>query len=138
MLRLHGMIDRPAPWDLPRLDAYLEAVVTRMGANRDVMTDASGEPYYVVLAAGRLQDGTLRIDFEADCSGIGMPTNVPFTVTVPPNARRLAWYLGDQLIATTPLQQAPEQAADEALNMDTLLEAHRKWVLRGPREGRGR
>ena len=132
------MIDRPAPWDLPRLDAYLETTLTRMGENRDVMTDDCGEPCYVVLAAGRLQDGTLRIDFEADCSGIGMPTNAPFTVLAAPDAERLAWYLGEQLIATTPMHQAPEQTADGSLNMDRLLEAHRKWVLRGQSEGRGR
>lgn len=132
------MIDRPAPWDLPRLDAYLESTLTRMGENRDVMTDARGEPYYAVLAAGRLQDGTLRIDFEADCSGIGMPTNAPFTVTASPHTDRLAWYLGDQLIATTAMHQEPEQAADAALNMDTLLKAHRKWVIRSQSEGRGR
>lgn len=133
----YPMIATPEPWDLPKLDAYLEAAMRRMGDNRDVMTDEHGEPYYAVLAAGSLADGRLRMDAEADCSAIGMPTNTPITVLMDAKAGDLAWFLGDVLIATTPRHDSPEEAGDR-LGMDQLLAAHRKWVIRNAGEQRGR
>lgn len=130
------MIDRPKPWDLPALDAYVGATLTRMGENRDVKTDARGEPLYQVTAAGTLPSGKLRLDFEADLSGIGMPTNAPLTVVMDPQAGPLAWFLGGVLIAPTPRDATPAQAGD-ALGMDPLLDAHQKWVGRNF-GGRGR
>ncbi|WP_152054197.1 hypothetical protein [Tautonia marina] len=124
------MIDRPQPWDLPRLDEYVEAVLQRMADNRDVMSDQHGEPYYTVYAAGVERDGKLRLDLEADCSAIGMPTNTPITVKMDPKEGPVAWLLEDTLIATTGREMTPEEAGDK-LGMDQLLAAFGKWMGRG-------
>ena len=129
------MIDRPNSWDLPRLDDYVEAVLQRMADNRDVMRDASGAARYTVQAAGTRADGKLRIDLVADGSGIGLPSNTPMTATVDPEHGPIAWFLGDALIATTARDLTPEGAGD-ALGMERLLDAFRRWMGRG--EGRGR
>jgi len=121
------MIDRPQPWDLIRLDAYVAAVLQRMADNRDVMSDQHGEPYFTVYAAGVERDGKLRLDLVADCSAIGMPTNTPITVRMDPEAGPIAWLLEDTLIATTGRHESPEEAGD-TLSMDALLVAFRKWV----------
>ncbi len=114
----------------------MEATLTRMGENRDVRTDAYGEPLYELTAAGTLVGGKLRIDLEADLSGIGMPTNAPLTVVMDPRSGPLAWFLGDVLIVTTPRDETPERAGDR-LGMDPPLIAHRTWVGRNL-GGRGR
>ena len=123
------MIDRPQPWDLPRLDAYVEAVLKRMADNRDVMSDERGEPYYAVYAAGIERSGRLRLDLEADLSGIGLPTNTPLTVTMDPESGPVSWLLGDTRIAALDRALPPEEAGD-TLGMDTLLDAFRKWIGR--------
>jgi hypothetical protein len=129
------MTDRPQSWDLPKLDAYVEATLRQMAKNRDMKTDRRGEPVYEVRNAGRRADGSLRIDLTADLSGIGMPVNAPLAV-IAGQADRLAWFLGDTLIASTPDSHTPEQAGD-ALGMDQLLAAHRAWVARsGGNRGR--
>lgn len=124
------MIDRAQPWDLLRLDAYVEAVLQRMANNRDVMSDEHGEPYFTVYAAGVERDGKLRLDLEADCSAIGMPANTQITVRMRPDAGPIAWSLDDALIATTDREMTPEEAGDQ-LGMDPLLGAYRKWMVRG-------
>jgi hypothetical protein len=115
-------------WTLPELDRYVEIALGQMGRNRDVRTDAEGHPLYDVLAAGRTADGKLRIDLKADLSGIGLPTNAPITVMAE-GAGPVAWFLGDVLIATTPGEWMPEEAG-EALTMDKLHAAHRRWAGR--------
>jgi len=124
------MIDRPQPWDLIRLDAYVEAVLQRMADNRHVMADGQGEPCFEVIAGGIERGGRLRLELEADCSAIGMPVDTPITVRMEPDAGPLAWSLGNTLIATTGRHLTPEEVGD-ALSMDALLNAHRKWVTRG-------
>lgn len=123
------MIDRPTPWDLPRLDAYIEAVLQRMANNRDVASDEEGKPYYTVYAAGVERSGKLRIDLEADCSAIGMPTNTSVTVMMDPQSGPISWSLEKTLIATTDRAMEPEEAGDK-LNMDALLVAFRRWMGR--------
>jgi hypothetical protein len=129
------MIDQPKPWDLEKLDAYVAAVLQRMGDNRDVMSDEHGEPYFTVYAAGIERDGRLRIDLEADCSAIGMPTNTPMTVKMDPATGPVSWSLEKALIATTDRNLSAEEAGD-TLGMDALLEAHRKWVRMDSERGR--
>ena len=135
MLWLEAMIDRPRPWDLPRLDAYVGAVLQRMADNRDVMSDEHGEPYYTVYAAGTGRNGTLRIDLEADCSAIGMPMNTPITVRMDPEVGPINWLLDETPIAATDRGSSTNEAGDQ-LGMDRLLNAHRKWL--GRSAGRGR
>ena len=135
VLWLNAMIDRPRPWDLPQLDEYVEAVLQRMSVNRDVMSDQQGNPYYVVYAAGVERDGKLRLDLEADCSAIGMPTNTPITVTMDPESGPVAWLIDDTLITTTGRELSPEEAGDK-LGMDPLLVAFGKWMGRGSSQGR--
>jgi hypothetical protein len=122
------MVDTPQRWDLPELDNYVEDTLRRMANNRDVRSNQAGEPIYRVKAAGGRADGTLRIDLLADLSGIGMPTDAPLTV-IAGLGSRLAWFLGDVLIASTPDSHTPEQAGN-ALGMDQLLAAHRRWAGR--------
>ena len=100
-----------------------------MADNRDVMSDEHGEPYYTVYAAGTRRDGKLRIDLEADCSAIGMPTNTPITVLMDPEVGPVIWLLDETLIATTERGSSPEEAGDR-LGMDRLLNAHWKWLGR--------
>lgn len=131
------MIHRPQPWTLPELDAYVESVMRALADNRDIVADARGEPRYEVTVAGRLPSGNLRIDIEADGSAIGMPTNTPLVVISSPDTSLLSWFMGDVLIASTPKGWEPKYVADAALNMDNLLSAHRRFVGRSGRSGRG-
>lgn len=135
MLWHEAMIDRPEPWSLEKLDAYVEAVLRRMADNRDVMSDARGEPYYVTLAAGVERNGKLRLDLVADLSGIGMPMNTPITVKVDPESGPVSWLIEETLIGATERTMRPDEAGCR-LGMDALLNAHRSWV--GKQGGRGR
>lgn len=92
------MIDRPTPWDLPQFDAYGEGVLQRMADNRDVMGDEHGEPYYTVYAAGIERNGNLRLDLEADCSGLGMPDNTPITMRMDLGSEPNRWSIKNTLM----------------------------------------
>lgn len=126
------MTDLP-PWTLPQLDTYVRIALSRMAENRDVRTDAAGQPIFKIRQAGGMAGGKLRIDLEADLSGIGMPTNAPLTVIAEPNGP-VSWFLGKTLIAALPGDWMPEEAGD-ALDMNKLLAAHRSWTSRAARGG---
>jgi hypothetical protein len=115
-------------WTLPQFRQYVEIALEQMGRNRDVRTDDAGNPVYRMRGARHTAEGKLRIDLTADLSGIGMPTNAPITAMTE-GAGPVSWFLGDTLIATIPGDWTPEEAG-EALDMDKLLVAHRRWVGR--------
>jgi hypothetical protein len=104
-----------------------------MAKNRDVMTDASGQPIFELFDCDERPDGRLIIHLEADLSGIGMPTNAPLCVIAEPNGP-VSWFLGKTLIAALPGDWMPEEAGD-ALDMDKLLAAHRNWFRDATRAG---
>jgi hypothetical protein len=73
------------PWTPSQLDTYVRIALSQMADNRDVMTDAAGQPIFRIFGCDERSDGSLRIDLEADFSGIGMPTNAPLRVIAEPN-----------------------------------------------------
>lgn len=123
------------------LDAFASdvlAVLDRMAENRDVM-EAGGLPALSRFDVDRTAT-RLRVALEVDASAIGMPTDTPITaIKTKEQPDRTAWLLDDSVvIATTPADWTPKQVADEALEMNHLLDAHRKWVGRSSGRGRGR
>ena len=125
------MIDLP-PWTLPQLDLYVQIALSRMADGRGVRTDAAGEPIFRRHRAGGV-GGRLRIDLEADLSGIGMPADAPLTVVAEPSGP-VSWFLGGTLIAALPGRLTPEEAGED-LDESRLLAAHRTWLRRAARAG---
>jgi hypothetical protein len=136
--RNSSRINRSAPATdapLPRTGAvplgalrpYGEAVLAEMAKNRDVKGDAGGKPVATLCSWAEDQKGT-RLHWAADFSGIGMATDMPLMVAASADAEPLAWNFGTALIATTPREATPKEAAD-ILEMNTLLAAFRRFVV---------
>lgn len=117
--------------DLNALATHVLAVLDRMGENRDIMSDPEGMPVLTRFDIQRT-DTRLRVFLEVDASAIGMPLNTPIVaIQSKEHPDRIAWMLDDRvLIATTPADWSPERVADEALEMNNLLNAHAKWFGR--------
>lgn len=128
----------PAHFDRDSFDTFTAAVadvLRAVAANRDLRSDADGDPA-VTLTGSRLTPSLMRLDFDADFSGIGMPTNLPLTVVqAKETPDRLSWWFAGTLVATTGLDDPPEQAA-ATLDMNTLLDGFLRWATRGPGHGR--
>ena len=124
--------------DLNALATHVLAVLDRMAENRDIMSDQGGLPVLTRFDVRRT-DTRLRVAMEVDASAIGMPINTPITaIQSKEHPDHIAWMLdGRVLIATTPVDWSPERVADEALEMNNLLDAHAKWFGRSF-GGRGR
>jgi hypothetical protein len=125
--------------DLDAFAGYVAAVLQAMADNRDVMADAYGMPVFAVRGE-RLTGTRMQIDLVVDMSAIGMPTNTPISAI---KSRELPdqviWNLDDRvLIRATPEDWTPKEVADAALEMNTLLAAHQRWVGRSFDRGRDR
>lgn len=127
------MIDKPGytEGDLDEFAAYVAEVLQCMTNNRDIIADEYGMPVFAVDGE-HLSDSRMKIDLLADMSAIGMPMDTPFSaVRIREHPERITWLLDDAMvITTTPVDWTPKQVADEALEMNNLLDAHRKWVAR--------
>jgi hypothetical protein len=123
--------DGPSPWPtehlpLAELRSFVREVVAAMGANRDVMTDARGRPLARVRRSG--EDSTCSyLHLIVDMSAIGMPTNTPLNACSFDGDTFVRWHLGSIPLAQTPKAMSPAEAA-AVLDMDCLLDAHRRWV----------
>ena len=123
----------PAHFNEDSLEEFSQVVadvLRQVAENRDLMTDKDGNPAIRLLDAS-LSPNTLRLDFEADLSGIGMPTNMPVTVVrTRSQPDHILWQFEGVKVATTPTEAAPKDAAS-ILDMVVLLDGFRRWATRG-------
>jgi hypothetical protein len=121
--------------DMEAFAGYVLSVLDRMAENRDVKSHPDRTPILSRFDMNR-SDTRLRVDFEADFSAIGMPTNTPIVAVRTREQPGTSWWLDDVLIATTPETFTPEQTGD-TLEMNALLVAFRTWLGRASRPSRG-
>jgi hypothetical protein len=112
---------------LRELRAHVKAVLAAMVENRDVKWDERGRPIARAKGSGETAEYSW-VHYEVDLSAIGMPTNSPLIVCSHAGDNFVTWNLGPVLIAGIPKEKSPKDAAD-TLNMDTLLEAFRRFVV---------
>ena len=108
------------------LVAFAREVLAEMANNRDVKCDRRGKPRASVRASGEAA-GCTRVHLVVDMSAIGMPTDSPLVVATSAGDDWLEWSLGPTPIARTPKGATAKEAAG-MLDMDTLLDAHRRLV----------
>ena len=123
---------RLPPWTLTQLEDYLRIALSRLSGADGEPIDAAEPPTLTIRRAGPVPGGRLRIDAEADLSGIGLPADTPLTVVAQPEGQ-VSWFLGKMHIATLPGDRTPEEAG-EAIGGDKLTAAYRRWARR-PTDG---
>src|SRR3954470_18459970 len=111
---------------LAELVSFAREVLAEMVNNRDVKWDAKGNPRAKLRASGESADGSW-IHLVVDMSAIGMPVDSPLVITAHAGDDSLEWSLGATAVAKTPRGATAKEAAD-ALNMDVLLSAHRRFI----------
>lgn len=124
------------PWSPAQFEQYVAIALDTMVREGVVATDATGHADCIVRPAGRLAEGSLRIEAVANLSGIGLPAGVPLSATTQPDGS-VAWYLGDTAIRTVPATWTPEEAG-EGLGVNLLRVAQRCSMERNQIGGRNR